>query len=127
MADEAEDGWGNDPNYAQHVRIRLKLADGDWGTEEDERLWDLEEELERAIAAASVGLYDGNEIGLGFFDCFLYGPDAELLAAVAWPVVEAAKPRPGSHLVVRAGPPGTAEFRLDLDTVSFIDGSAKRQ
>jgi hypothetical protein len=121
MADRIDDEWGNDPDDAQHVRIRLKLAGDEWDTDEDERNRDLEEELEQAIRAASVGQYDGIESGLGFFDCVLYRPDAEQLAAYTLPIVCDARPRAGSYFVLRAGPPGTTETRMHLDAPTTID------
>jgi hypothetical protein len=70
-------------------------------------LFALEERLEAAIANAGVGEYDGNEITTDLSNGFLYmyGPDAENLFAVVWPILASAKFMEGASVRMRFGPP----------------------
>ena len=61
------------PEHA--VLVHLKLSDSGFGTEaEREALFELEQRLERAILAAAVGEFDGNEVGEGLCTLYMYGP-----------------------------------------------------
>jgi len=68
--------------------IKIRLSDDDWGTKEDEdRMFELDDELRDAITKAQVGEYDGHEFGTGNFTVYIYGASAEQLFEVAWPIL----------------------------------------
>lgn len=53
-------------------------------------LFELEDELEKAIQENNAGEYDGNEIATDASDgrLFMYGPDADRLLEIAKPILE---------------------------------------
>src|ERR1044071_853675 len=62
----------------QAVLFYLKLSDDQHGeAEEREAIFKLEDALEKKIASAKVGAYDGHEFGEGFATFYMYGPDAD--------------------------------------------------
>ena len=101
------------PEHA--VLVHLKLSDSGFGTEaEREALFELEQRLERAILAAAVGEFDGNEVGEGLCTLYMYGPNAETLFAAVAPVLHASPLARGATVIKRSGPPGSPEQRLEL-------------
>jgi hypothetical protein len=63
----------------------------------------IEVHLEQAIRKAGVGEFDGDEFGGGFCVLYMYGPDADKLAAVVLPILRSTRPEPGSYVVKRYG------------------------
>ena len=64
----------------------------------------LEERLEETIRAASVGEFDGNEIGTdGDATLYMYGANADRLFAAIKPVLEGASFMNGAKVVLRYG------------------------
>jgi hypothetical protein len=74
----------------------------------------IEDPLIDAIEAAGVGEFDGNEVGPDEALLFMYGPDADALWRVVEPVLRDANLGSGSYAVLRYGPPGARETRMDL-------------
>ena len=70
-------------------------------------LFALEDKLEKAIAAAGAGEYDGNEIATDGSDGYLYmyGPDADRLFEVVKPALESSTFMRGATVTKRYGPP----------------------
>ncbi len=68
----------------------------------------LEDELIKAIAQASAGEFDGNEVATDGSDGFLYmyGPDADGLYRAIEPVLAASPLMRGATVTLRFGPPG---------------------
>ena len=90
------------PEHA--VIVHLVLSDGDVGSEaEQARVWELEDQLAPAIAAARVGQYDGNEIAEGEAVLYMYGPSVDSLFDVVRPLLREFTPLPGSHVIKRYG------------------------
>jgi hypothetical protein len=79
----------------------------DYGSTDLKPLFELEQRLEAAIAAAVAGEFDGNEVATDGSDGFLYmyGPDADVLFAAVRPVLEACVFMRGARVRVRYGPP----------------------
>jgi hypothetical protein len=73
------------------------------------RLFELEDRLADAIAAAKVGEIDGHEIAMdgsdGFY--FMYGPDADRLLSVVLPVLKSSDFMKGAEVRRQYGPPGS--------------------
>jgi len=88
------------------------------GSTDLEPLFDLEVQLESAIATARAGEYDGNEIGGDGGDArvYMYGPDADRLEEVVRPILGAAGFMKGARITKRYGPPedGVREVVVDL-------------
>jgi hypothetical protein len=80
----------------------------------DAGLDETEDPLIKAIDAAGVGEFDGNEIGPDDAVLYMYGPDADRLWEVVEPVLRSASLGPGSYAVTRYGEPGASETRVDL-------------
>ena len=60
-----------------------------YGSTNLDKLFELEDRLEKAISEAEVGEYDGNEIAVNGSDgsLYMYGPDADQLFAVVEPII----------------------------------------
>ena len=70
-------------------------------------LFQLEDQLLKAIDAAGVGEYDGNEVAADGSDgtLYMYGPNADALFEVARPILESATFMQGATAKIRYGPP----------------------
>jgi hypothetical protein len=109
-------GPANQTDNDQALIIKIRLSDEDMGTEEDEdEMFRLDEELRQAITAAQAGEYDGHEFGGGMFLVYIYGPSAERLFEVAWPVLARREFRLGSHVIKRYGKPGANKDIVPLE------------
>ena len=103
------------PKIEQAVLFYLKLSDDKFGeSEEREAIFKLEDELEKKIASAKVGEYDGHEFGKGFATFYMYGPDADKLFDAVKDSIRKHKPRAGSYIIKRYGKPGDKEERVNL-------------
>lgn len=97
----------------QSLRLEFPLSDSQFGSKSEfAAMLDLEARLEQVIIAAGVGELDGNEVGGGTFVVFTYGPEAEALFRAVAPTLLASPYSPACTVVLRHGPPGTAESRL---------------
>jgi hypothetical protein len=113
----AMDGEDDEVEPSQSVTIYLKLADDAWGDPDEFDDYELEDLLSGLIEKHDVGEFDGTGRGLGYFEMFINGPDADALWDVAAPAVRAVKPRPGSYVEKRYGAahdPAAREVRIDL-------------
>jgi len=96
----------------QGVAVTLRRPDAN-------AVFALDGKLGRVIAHAGVGEYDGDGSALDGSESnfYAYGPDADALWKVMKPLVEAAKPRPGSYVELEYGTVmqssiGTVRIRL---------------
>ena len=97
------------PEHAVIVRF-------DYGSTDLSALFELEDELERAIASANAGEYDGNEIAVDGSDGFLYmyGPSADaLFAAVKQTLADSSSIR-NVVATLRYGPPADDTKRVEI-------------
>jgi len=78
-----------------------------YGSTDLSRLFELEDKLEPAIAAAKTGEYDGHEIAVDGSDgiLYMYGPDADRLFETVEPILKATPFLNGAKVTVRYGPP----------------------
>jgi hypothetical protein len=74
----------------------------------------IEDPLIEAIDAAGVGEFDGHEVGPDEAVVYMYGPDADKLAAAIHPVLKSLPLPPGSYLIKRYGDVGAREERVNL-------------
>ncbi|OJW12370.1 MAG: hypothetical protein BGO49_21190 [Planctomycetales bacterium 71-10] len=79
----------------------------DYASDSLDALFEVEERLETAVAAAETGEFDGNEMAVDLSDgsLYLYGPDAEALFASVRPILEAADCLRNVRATLRFGPP----------------------
>src|ERR1700739_1096477 len=100
----------------QALIITIPFHSGKTGNaEERKRLFALEDELSAAIKGSGAGEYDGNEIGEGGFNIYIYGPSAERLSSVVRQILKKFRPPAGSYLVKRYGKPGSKQDRVAID------------
>lgn len=86
------------------VIVRVRLSDDAFGSaDERANLENLEDQLEYSLQNSDIGYFDGNEVGMGFWDLHLYGPNAEVLYAQIEPVLRAFNPPAGSYVIKRFG------------------------
>ena len=99
----------------QAVIVTLKLSDDEWGTEQDHENYEvLDERLMEVIDESGVGEYDGMGRGMGVFEIYAYGPNADALFEVMAPLLRSAQVREGSFAVKRYGDIDAPEVRVDL-------------
>lgn len=99
----------------QAVIVHVPLSDEKSGTE-DERLHlhDLQRKMEEAIANSDAGELDGDEFGGGECVIYMYSADAHRLFGVVEPFLRADEVASRGHALIRLGPPGDPETRVEL-------------
>lgn len=98
----------------QLVLVKIKLSQ-EMGTEaEQERFFEVEEKISKAVSQSGKGEFDGNEIGGGYWDLYMYTPDANALFSVVEPVLRVEKLPTGSYAIKRYGKPGSQEEKIEL-------------
>ena len=102
-------------NKEEAVLIHLKLSDGDLGNPaERERICELEDRMEEAIALEGVGEFDGDEFGQGECVLFMYGADADALFNTIEPILRGSGLCSAGYAIRRYGAPGASENRIAL-------------
>lgn len=91
------------PQYADRLKRGLDLLEEFGLFDEREQAFTLEDGLEGAVSSAAVGDYDGHEFGDGWCRFYIYGEDANVVAAAVLPIVRNFSPLRGSFLVKRFG------------------------
>jgi hypothetical protein len=88
------------PEHAVIVRFQ-------YGSTDLSLLFELEDKLRSAIDGAKAGEYDGNEVAVDGSDgsLYMYCPDADRLAEVILPILEATPFMKGAKITKRYGPP----------------------
>ena len=98
----------------QSVVAWIRLGDRDFENErEQQRLFELENRVMRALEASGEGSYDTNDLAPGFFRMTMLGPDADRIVAIVTPLLRATPA--GSYLAVRHGPSGSSEERVEIE------------
>lgn len=101
----------NDPEQAVIIIFNYGIQDLD-------PLYELEEKLESVITENQVGEYDGHEIAVDYSDgiLYMYGPNAELIFKVIKPTLESFDFMKGAFVRLRFGPPSddTKEITITL-------------
>jgi hypothetical protein len=95
-----------------------------YGYEDLQPLFNLSDRLEKAILAAGVGRFDGNEVNMDGDDAslYMYGPDGDNLFRVVKPILESASEISECSVLVQYGPPETGVRRV----IHKIDSIPKR-
>ena len=73
-----------------------------------DRIFELEDQLAKAVEGASAGQLDGNEIAVDGRDnlFYLYGPDADKMYTAIEPVLLSSELLSQAKVLLRYGPPG---------------------
>ena len=89
-------------DYEQSVVVHFN-----YGQTDLDPLFAVEQQLEKAVAEADVGEYDGNEVATDGSDgcLYMYGPDADALFAVVRPILESIPFMNGAVAHLYYGPP----------------------
>ncbi len=103
----------NEPEHAVIVNFQ-------YGSHDLDKLFVLEEKLEKKINAGGVGEYDGNEVAAdgSHGTLYMYGTDADDLFSTVRPILEATSFMEGARITLRYGPPGeeAKETEVELGT-----------
>jgi hypothetical protein len=93
------------------------LRSGEMGDKKERaRILELEHQLSQAIERSSTGEVDGDEFGGGTCTIYMYGPSAEELFSVTWPILTAFRAPSGSYVIKRRGRSDTPGDRISLDS-----------
>lgn len=107
-------GGSRDENEA--IIATISLCSGEMGDKEErKRILDLEHQLSEAIENSSTGELDGDEFGGGTCTIYMYGPSAEQLFSVTWPILKNFRAPSGSYVIKRCGNSDAQEHRFPLD------------
>ena len=92
--------FDNDEEHAVIVHFK-------YGKKDLEPIFELEDELGKAIDKAKVGEYDGKDIAADLTDgtLYMYGPDADQIFAVVQPILKDKDFMQGATVNIRYGPP----------------------
>jgi hypothetical protein len=95
------------------------IVEFNYGISELQPLYDLEDELEKAIDAAGAGEFDGHEIAVDLSRgrLSMYGPDAEALLAAALPLLRSSAILKGAQVLCRFGDAGDPAVRETRTTI----------
>lgn len=88
-----------------------------YGCTDSSRLFAQEARLEAAIAAVSVGEFEGNEVAMGGGDggtLVMYRPNADALFAEVRPILEASNFMRGARVKLHYGPPQGAASEVEV-------------
>jgi hypothetical protein len=112
--EESEDSEEPIAEDRQSVVAWIRLGDRNFENErEQQRLFELENRVMRALEASGEGSYDTNDLAPGFFRMTMLGPDADRIVEI---VTSLLRDTPaGSYLAVRHGPSGSSEERVELE------------
>jgi hypothetical protein len=97
----------------QRVSLWVRLLDPEFeNMREQQRLFELENRLMRALDQTGAGEHDTNSLERGFLVIRMVGEDAEAVVSTITPLLGSVPS--GSYLAVRRGQAGTGEERVDL-------------
>ena len=100
----------------QAVIVHLRLRESPFGSsEERQSVQALEDRLERVIAEASAGEFDGDEFGDWECVLFMYGSDADRLFKAIEPLLKITPAAAGGYAIKRFGEandPNAPEVRV---------------
>ena len=117
-ADDAEWRQSAEATFEAHadkhrVTFWMRLYDPSFETmREQQKAFELENELMRALDEAGAGEHDTNSLEQGYLAMRLVGEDADAIVSVVLPLLADAPE--GSYLAVRRGPAGTGEDRIGV-------------
>ena len=92
------------------IAVYFKLETANFGTiEEMQEIHSFAGQLAQTIEASKTGVYDGDEFGEGECGLFMYGPDADRLFDVVYPLLSSWEKMRGGRIIKRYGQPGRSE------------------
>lgn|ERR1700690_1865480 len=100
----------------QELVVTIKLCSSGMGDKEERgRIIALQHQLSAAIENSSAGEFDGDEYGGGTCTMYMYGPSADRLLDVTWPILGEFHAPSGSYVVKRCGSSDEDEHRIPLN------------
>lgn len=93
----------------QAVIIRVLLSDQFGRVEEIESIHEMEGKIAQLLIREKVGILDGDDLGEGHCIIYLYGQDADKIAAVINPVLTGWQALKGGTVTRRYGPLGSEQ------------------
>lgn len=104
--------WSKKRNKQHSVIITFN-----YGIEELDALFELEDKLRNAIELKQVGEYDGHEIAMDSSDgtLYMYGPNAEALFKCIKPILEETEFMRGAIAQLRFGPPSDDVKEIEIE------------
>jgi hypothetical protein len=96
----------------QCVKVRFPYPSSDLS-----ELIQLEDQLIAAIESAGAGEFDGNEVGGGDAELFMYGPSADLLFHAVRPTLLAHALTRAASVLIRYGPSGSPEHSIVVSSL----------
>jgi hypothetical protein len=92
------------------IAAYFKLSAPNFGTiDEMNEIHTFAGKLAEAIEASGLGVYDGDEFGEGECGLFMYGPDADRLFEVVYPLLSSWEKMRGGQIIKRYGEPSRSE------------------
>jgi hypothetical protein len=103
-------------NDEYSVIVKIKLSDDQMGTDEELHAgFALEDQLSAFFDDHSeVGEFNGDGVGLGYFDLYMYTSNPENAVDQIMPIIRAAQPGAGSYIVTHVTETGADEKRYDV-------------
>jgi hypothetical protein len=98
----------------QALIVHINLSNLPAEVLEQHDLATIESDLAAAIAASSLGEFDGNEVGEETATIYMYGPDAERLFSGVEKTLRASPLCRGARAIVRSGGPGATQREVIL-------------
>jgi hypothetical protein len=104
--------WSKERNKQHSVIITFN-----YGIEELDELFALEDKLRNAIELKHVGEYDGHEIAIDSSDgtLYMYGPNAETLFKCIKPILDETEFMRGAIAQLRFGPPSDDAKEIEIE------------
>ena len=104
--------WSKERNKQHSLIITFN-----YGIEELDELFQLEDKLRDAIELKHVGEYDGHEIAIDSSDgtLFMYGPNAEALFKCVKPILDETEFMRGAVAQLRFGPPSDDVKEIEIE------------
>jgi hypothetical protein len=86
------------------IAVHFKLSGGKFGTtDERDMAHAFSDKLASVIEESQAGIFDGDEFGAGEGVFFMYGPDANRLFDVVYPLLKTWEPLRGGYAIKRYG------------------------
>jgi len=100
----------------QSVIVHIKLSGGEHGSEEErDSVHRMTDRLAEVIAIAKAGEFDGDEFGGGECTLYMYGPDANRIFSLIFPLLKDWEPLKGGYALKRYGPPGSPTEKVTFE------------
>lgn len=91
------------------IAVHFELSSEFGSAEERAKVHKFTDKLAAVIDEQQAGVFDGDEFGNGHGALFMYGPDADELFVVVYPLLSSWEPLKGGYAIKRYGMQGREE------------------